>query len=244
MLWLTVFLVAVSAQYDFTVQLGWNITLSWAIRNNIVYGQTQLDGTLSWIGFGLSDVESAFGEWGMGQGDFIIGTFTPTCYVSDTNDPTPYEQQPLNDTIYGGTDDIIDYNCSRVGNTSIVQWSRKVDTGDAYDWAFDLQNPQHVVYAHGTTDVFSYHGSTRGMGVINWTTGQYTYTPGGVERKFPETDRKPGTLDRTGLFHGPPNRSHDTNVRPLRPNHKGRPLPGKKPNYPYRPGPDGELPAP
>jgi len=242
MLWLAFFLVAVSAQYDFTVPLGWNITLSWRITNGIVYGQTQLDGNLSWVGFGLSNTESAFGQWGMGMGDFIIGTFTPTCYVSDCNDPSAYEQQPLNDTIYGGTDDIIGYNCSRVGTTSIVQWSRKVDTGDVYDWPFDLSNPQHVVYAHGTTDVFSYHGSTRGMGVINWNTGQYTYTPGGVE-KFPETSA-PSKPDRSNMFRGPsrlPHDPRDTNVRPLRPNHKGRPLPGKRH---LRDGVEEELPAP
>jgi len=239
MLWLTVFLVAVSAQYDFTASLGMNITLSWTITNGVIYGQTQLDQTLSWVGFGLSDNESAFGEWGMGMGDFIVGTFTPTCYVSDCNDPSAYEQQPLNDTVYGGTDDIIDYNCSRIGNTSIVQWSRKLNTGDIYDWPVDLQNPQHVVYAHGTTDVFSYHGTTRGMGVINWNTGQYTFSPGGIE-KFPETNA-PTKPDRSNIFRGPSHLPRETHVRPLRPDHRGRPLPGKKRLHR---GVEEELPAP
>jgi len=178
------FAFTASAQYQYTVPVtGLNITFSWTIDNNAkqLHAQLQLDGVLSWVGFAISGKENSDGNYGMAYADFNVAQFSPVCNISDYFLNNAKQGTPTNDLNLKspqGVNNILTPSCSRTGTKSIAQWSRALSTGDMWDYDVITAGNVHVLFAHGTSDSFSYHKDSRTMGVLNFQTGQFSVTPG------------------------------------------------------------------
>jgi len=170
------------AAYDFTIDTKLNVTFSWTIDKTAgqIHVQLELVNTLAWVGFALSNVQNSELEYGMAFGDFMVAQFVPVCNISDYTNQTPNSTQPKIDTNYpGGANDVIDFNCARTGTVSTATWSRNLNTGDKYDWVIPVSGWQHVLFAHGQTDSFTYHGNpNREMGHLDFSNGQFVVDPG------------------------------------------------------------------
>lgn len=69
----------------------------------------------------------------------------------------------------GGTEDIFEFGGSETGGATVIEFSRKMDTGDAYDKAFEPGQTVSIIWAMAESDVPSFrHNVGRGQGQITF----------------------------------------------------------------------------
>jgi hypothetical protein len=69
----------------------------------------------------------------------------------------------------GGTEDIFEFGGSETGGTTVIEFSRKMDTGDSYDKAFEPGQTVAVIWGIADSDVPSFrHNMGRGSGQITF----------------------------------------------------------------------------
>eukprot|EP00339_Tiarina_fusa_P024281 CAMPEP_0117035724 /NCGR_PEP_ID=MMETSP0472-20121206/25357_1 /TAXON_ID=693140 ORGANISM="Tiarina fusus, Strain LIS" /NCGR_SAMPLE_ID=MMETSP0472 /ASSEMBLY_ACC=CAM_ASM_000603 /LENGTH=157 /DNA_ID=CAMNT_0004745285 /DNA_START=162 /DNA_END=635 /DNA_ORIENTATION=- len=121
-----------------------------------------------WMGIGFHVVGSNFQS--MQQGDFIVATFNGDGTISDVQDyycscPSG-GSEPSTDTKVGGVDNILEFGGSQyqVGDDwyQNAYFSRYLDTGDTVADNVIGGGSQHMVWAHGTSNAFSYHQNNKG----------------------------------------------------------------------------------
>jgi len=161
-----------------TINLGLGLTLNYQIGmisgDLVINSFYTLTGVNAWAGFGFSNYfDPNAGLYGMTLADFVVCTFPAGC-VDDYN-PQPKETMPVGDVSLGGKMNIISTNVTRVGTTTTYFWSRLLNTNDVpFDNSIILTGPQHVIFAHGTSDTFGYHGaSNRNYGQVDFALGTF-----------------------------------------------------------------------
>lgn len=133
--------------------------LYWRQAGNIIEIGMEAD-TTGWIAVGIQPGRS------MLNADLILGDVTGAgVEVIDafgTGSTGPHSP----DTELGGTYDILSYGGSETGDHTVVEFSRKMDTGDEYDNAILAGEANQVIWAFGTSDDTDMRHGTRGYGDI------------------------------------------------------------------------------
>ena len=116
--------------------------------------------TTGWVAVGIQPGQR------MKDADIVLG------YVSggevtvldeySTGDYGPHKP----DLELGGTDDIIAFAGSESGDTTVIEFERLMDTGDAYDIALEAGVQTTVIWAYGSNDSESMRHATRGYADI------------------------------------------------------------------------------
>ncbi len=105
--------------------------------------------THGWLAVGFG------GGPGMKDTDIVIAYVLPNRTVRIRDDYSTGFAGPHNpDTSYGGEEDILSYGGSEKGDFTIVEFSRKLDTGDPYDFTVPLNRSFRVIWAYGIVDDF------------------------------------------------------------------------------------------
>jgi hypothetical protein len=118
--------------------LEWEIT-----KDNITFTLTAE--TTGWIAMGIDPVRSMLGA------DFTIGFVSDgEVFVEDHYGNNRYSHQP--DVDGGGTSDIFDISGSESGGSTIISFSKPLDTGDERDKVIEPGETYTLILAHGDND--------------------------------------------------------------------------------------------
>eukprot|EP01133_Synstelium_polycarpum_P001108 gene1108-1265_t len=136
-----------------------NMQISWEILNNDTITFMVSANTQGWLGMGFH--RSGFpSEKPMQNVDFYVALFensTATVYDCYSN---PKGMMPLNDTssAINGTYDIISFSGYQTPDHSMMIFTRKLDTGDVIGDHIIEVGPLDLVWAHGESNTFAFHG--------------------------------------------------------------------------------------
>lgn len=105
--------------------------------------------TRGWLAVGFG------GGLGMKETDIVIAYVLPNGTVMIRDDYSTGFAGPHNpDTEYGGREDVVSYGGREAGDFTIVEFSRRLDTGDRYDFEIPLGESFRVIWAYGSMDDF------------------------------------------------------------------------------------------
>ena len=105
--------------------------------------------TRGWLAVGFG------GGPGMKKSDIVIAYVLPNGTVRISDEYSTGFAGPHNpDTVYGGSEDIISYGGGEDGDFTVVEFSRRLDTGDRYDFKIPANGSFRVIWAYGRTDDF------------------------------------------------------------------------------------------
>jgi hypothetical protein len=129
--------------------------------------------TTGFVGLGIDP------EQRMLNADMIIGWVTDggTVEIFDafsTGETGPHPE----DTDLGGTFDILDYDGSETDTHTILEFKRKLSTGDQYDNIIPAEGSLDIIWSLGQSDTFSLRHDDRGSGTIT-VDAEGIQTPGG-----------------------------------------------------------------
>ncbi len=136
------------------------MTLSW--KNDAEYLYLALNGTTrGWVSLGFEPT-----VW-MKDADIIIGSVeNGRATVLDENCTGNYGPHE-NDTLLGGTYDILESGGSEKGGNTVIELKRKMNTGDKFDKAFVPGQKVPIIWAMAdTTDNSAKHNMATGEGVM------------------------------------------------------------------------------
>lgn len=133
-------------EYNHTRDLG-QLTVYW--RNDDEYFYMALQGTTTgWLSIGLEPTTR------MQDADMIFGWVEDgVATVQDLFSTGPTGPHPP-DTTLGGSDDIIEFAGTEIDGTTIIEFKRRLDTGDQYDHALTEGQTVNYIWAMATTDNF------------------------------------------------------------------------------------------
>jgi len=154
--------------------------LQWTIEQQIIDVSVSVDGT-SWVGLGWHQFNSK--DQKMFNVDFVVAIFDGSSpnIVTDSKSNNLFnngETVPYFDTDFNinGVDNILSFSGNQDGDTTVFSFKRLLDTKDTKgDWPLTGNGLYHIVYAHGYSNTFDYHGqgpSQRGHWMVNWVTGE------------------------------------------------------------------------
>jgi hypothetical protein len=114
-----------------------------------------------WISIGISPTV------GMKDADMIIGWVDSEghVYVFDAFSTGEYGPHPP-DTELGGTDDIIEFGGTQIGEWTTIEVTRNVNSTDLYDRNFRSEDRLDVIWGYSDTEEFDDYHSARGAGQI------------------------------------------------------------------------------
>lgn len=119
---------------------GGEMSLSW--RNDQEYLYLAMNGsTNGWLAIGFEPL-----EW-MKDADMIIASVQEGKAVALDEYCTGNYGPHLEDTMLGGTDDIMEYAGSQKGGRTVIELKRKLDTGDKFDKAFSPGQAISIIWA-------------------------------------------------------------------------------------------------
>ncbi len=105
--------------------------------------------TRGWLAVGFG------GTKGMKGADIVIAYVLPNGTVAVSDEYSTGFSGPHNpDGIYGGTDDVLSYGGSEGPDYTVVEFSRKLDTGDRYDFKIPSVGKFRVIWAYALEDDF------------------------------------------------------------------------------------------
>ncbi len=139
---------------------GGTMTLSW--KNDAEYLYLALNGTTrGWVSLGFEPT-----VW-MKDADIIIGSVeNGRAIVLDENCTGNYGPHE-NDTLLGGTYDILESGGSETGGNTVIEIKRKMNTGDKFDRAFVTGQRVPIIWAMAdTTDNSAKHNMAEGEGIM------------------------------------------------------------------------------
>ncbi|MGB9902351.1 DUF2202 domain-containing protein [Methanothrix sp.] len=138
---------------------GGAMTVSWKIDDEYLY--MALNGsTRGWLAIGFEPA-----EW-MKDADMVLGFVDGSARVLDEYSTGNYGPH-INDTMLGGTDDILEYGGKSYGTHNVVEFRRKLDTGDRFDKVLRPGQNVSIIWAmSGSMDSGVKHNIAYGEGVI------------------------------------------------------------------------------
>ncbi len=139
---------------------GGTMELSW--KNDADYLYLALNGTTrGWISLGFEP-----SVW-MKDADILLGSVeNGKATVLDQNCTGNYGPHK-NDTLLGGTYDILESGGIEKGNNTVIELKRKMNTGDRFDKAFVPGQQVSIIWAMAdTTDSSAKHNMAEGEGVM------------------------------------------------------------------------------
>jgi hypothetical protein len=145
---------------------GGDLKISW--KNDAQFLYMALAGnTLGWLSVGFEPE-----EW-MKNADMIVGSVdSGKAIVLDefcTGNYGPHVQ----DTLLGGTDDILEYGGREQNGQTVIEFKRKMDTGDKFDKAFVPGQNVSIIWAMADTDLDQQkHNIAKGEGIMELQGGE------------------------------------------------------------------------
>ncbi len=139
---------------------GGKLEISWKNDEDSLYMALKGD-TSGWVSIGFEPT-----EW-MKDADIVMGAVDGyNVIVLDkysTNDYGPH----VPDEELGGTDDILDYGGREENGYTIIEFKRKMDTGDQYDKAFTVGQRVSIIWSMSNADSIGVvHNVARGEGIL------------------------------------------------------------------------------
>lgn len=139
---------------------GGKLTIYW--RNDATYLYMALKGqTTGWVSIGfepsqaMKDADMVFGWVENGEVKIV------DAYSTDTYGPHPPDES------LGGSSDILEYAGKEENGVTIIEFKRKLDTGDQYDKAFTPGQKVKFIFAMADSDDFTAkHNVAKGSGEI------------------------------------------------------------------------------
>jgi len=138
-----------------------NITLYWKNDADMLY-MAMRGGTRGWVAVGFEPSEK------MKDADMVMGFVNSSnVTVQDQYSTGTYGPHAV-DTTLGGTNDILEYGGREDGNYTTIEFSRKMNTGDSYDKAFNSSQMVELIWSMASTDSIRLkHNLARGEGNIS-----------------------------------------------------------------------------
>lgn len=139
---------------------GGTLEISWKNDANYIYMALKGD-THGWISIGFEPT-----EW-MKDADIIMGSVSGknTTLLDEycTGNYGPH----LNDTKLGGTYDIQEFGGKEESNYTVIEFKRKMDTGDKFDKAFSPGENISIIWAMADSkDIDAKHNIAKGEGIL------------------------------------------------------------------------------
>ena len=103
----------------------------------------------------------------MKWGDIILAAVYPNGTLSISDRYAQDVGLPALDTDIGGSNNLIDYSGFEEEGLTVVRFSRKLDTSDPKDTKIHPGLVELMFAFHPTSDIFVYHGPTRGRKFVN-----------------------------------------------------------------------------
>ena len=144
-------------EYAKTSSYG-NVELHWSSDEVYVYIAMRAK-TTGWVALGIQPGSA------MKNADMVMGLVKEgVAEVRDhfsTGTYGPHKE----DTALGGTDDIIEFSGKEEDGFTIVEFKRKLNTGDKYDIPLS-KGENKIIWAYGSQEEFDVKHATRGYGEI------------------------------------------------------------------------------
>ena len=139
-----------------------NYLLLWYIEQDELY-MAMLGKTTGWVAIGFNP-----GDMMMDADIVMAGLVDDTPYWSDSFSTGPFGPHPA-DTTLGGMDNILNLTVLENDGWTIVEFSRKLDTGDEYDALIIPGDDMTVMWAMGRDDNMEIkHPSAKGKTIISF----------------------------------------------------------------------------
>jgi hypothetical protein len=145
---------------------GGDMEISW--RNDQEYLYLALNGsTDGWLAIGFEPL-----EW-MKNADIIISSVQSGKALAQDEYCTGNYGPHLDDTMLGGTDDILEFAGRKEAGRTVFELKRKLDTGDKFDKAFSPGQAISIIWALSNNPDLSFkHNVALGEGIITLTDEQ------------------------------------------------------------------------
>ncbi len=142
---------------------GGDMEISW--RNNQEYLYLALNGsTDGWLAIGFEPL-----EW-MKNADIVMASVQPDKAVAKDEYCTGNYGPHIEDTMLGGTDDILEFAGKKVAGRTVFELKRRLDTGDKFDKAFSPGQAISIIWAlSNNPDLNFKHNVAFGEGIITLT---------------------------------------------------------------------------
>lgn len=149
---------------------GGDLEISW--KNDQEYLYMGLNGsTEGWLAVGFDPL-----EW-MKNSDMILASVHGSDVTVLDEYCTGNYGPHIEDTMLGGTNDIMEYGGIKDGGRTVIELKRKLDTGDRFDKAFSPGQTISIIWAMSNNpDISLKHNVAYGEGIMILTGGQ-TDTP-------------------------------------------------------------------
>jgi hypothetical protein len=147
---------------------GGDMEVSW--KNDPEYLYLALNGsTDGWLSIGFDPL-----EW-MKNSDIILASMQGnTVTVLDEYCTGNYGPH-IEDTLLGGTNDIVEFGGSKGAGYTVIELKRKLDTGDRFDKAFSPGQTISIIWALSENpDISLKHNVAYGEGIMTLTEGKAT----------------------------------------------------------------------
>ena len=125
--------------------------------------------TTGWLALGLEPTKMMQGA------DMVIGWWNSTtdfqivdAYSTGLTGPHPP------DTELGGTYDILTYLATQENGTTTLELTRLLDTKDRFDHVIRTDGDMHIIWSTSDSKEFDQKHSHKGLGVVNFATGEAT----------------------------------------------------------------------
>jgi hypothetical protein len=156
-------------EYDFMTSFGGgNFEVHWKIEGDEI-AFAWLGKTTGWVSLGLDPGKA------MADADMILAWVdnTGVIHVVDAYSKGPTGPHPP-DTNLGGTDDVLAFGGSERDGITIIEFRRKLSTGDQYDKDIPSTGQLKVIWSTGPSDDFYaiHSGSRVGSGILVMDTGE------------------------------------------------------------------------
>jgi len=147
---------------------GGELTVSW--KNDKEHLYLALNGsTDAWLSIGFDPL-----EW-MKNADIILASVQGGKAVVLDEYCTGNYGPHIEDTMLGGSDDILESGGSKSADRTIIELKRRLDTGDHFDKAFSPGGTVSVIWALSSSpDISLKHNIAYGEGILSLTGGEAT----------------------------------------------------------------------
>jgi len=148
-------------EYDSTATFAeGSYVIHWTVHGQDIYFAIQAR-TTGWVALGIRPTQA------MKDADMILGSVSATgspsiidAYSTGANGPHPA------DTSLGGTSDVASYGGSQRNGITIFEFRRALATGDKYDKDIPAQGNVMIIWALGSSDIFTDYHTERGAGML------------------------------------------------------------------------------
>ncbi len=133
-------------------------TLWWTVKGEIIYFALSAE-TTGWVAIGIDPGRI------MEDADMIFGWVDDagSAYVVDAYATGPYGPHP-SDAELGGTNDILEFAGKENNGVTVIEFSRRIDTGDEYDNVINADGGNRIIWAYSSSDDISRFHKKSGYG--------------------------------------------------------------------------------